>query len=164
MNAASKRQDGSELIAARLYANNVSMPLLSIFEHVDDISLTVSESEVTSIGRIPSTLKGASILFSKQLYQNHLQVEVSGNRLTVGVKKTSGNTPADNWTVFDNFELYYLGAKDATHLHEIKADTCSSRCSGTFDLAGRKISDDSECGKTLPGGIYIINGRKQVVH
>ncbi len=50
-------------------------------------------------------MAGASTAFSNGEYSNSLTVYVTDGTLTVGVKCDA----ATNWTIFDNFELYYLG-------------------------------------------------------
>lgn len=75
---------------AELYANSASTPLADAF------------SEGIATGR-----EIASRLFSAGLYTQRLVVEVKDGKLRVGVRKKGGLN--DDYTVFDNFELYYAG-------------------------------------------------------
>lgn len=47
---------------------------------------------------------------------------------------------------------------DVTGINEVEADTVVEGKQGTYDLSGRAISNP-----TRPG-IYIVNGKKVVVH
>lgn len=164
-NAASKHKQGNELIASYLYANQASIPLRSIFQHANHSSLPDAESVPTSAGRIPSTLKGASAMFSSKLYNNMLQVEVTDNKLTVGIRKTTGNIPEGNWTVFDNFELYYLGTKEATGIQGPEKNE-SRQPAAIYDLNGRKVAGEVQDADahSLFKGVYIIQGKKVLTH
>ena len=159
--AAGRRNAGTENIRALLYANDVSEPLKSIFDEADSKKLPASMAETTSAGNIPATLEGASNMFSAGLYPVTLTVEVKDNTLTLGIKKTTANSPASNWTVFDNFELYYLG-DPATGISDIQNDApnySNHPENRIFDLSGRIITTPIN---QLPHGIYIINGKKVI--
>ena len=102
-------------------------------------------------GAVPTSLETASEIFTRGGYQNSLQVEVTNNRLQVGVKKTVGETPAENWTVFDNFELYYLG-NDNTGI-DISESKTSDTTTEAYDLAGRRVPLSSK-------GVLILKGKQ----
>ena len=141
-NAEAARQGGTEKLQAQLFVNNTTQPLMSIFE---------------TTGSIPSTLDDASKKFMAGEYQQSLEVDVSNNRLSLGVKKATGNNPADNWTVFDNFELYYLGDTDTAIRMEETGDSSqdlsqrTKQTVTTYDLTGRKVA-----GKDAKRGICIV--------
>ena len=111
-------------------------------------------------GNQPSTLDAASERFTAGKYQNTLRVEVTDGSLTIGIKKTSSTS---SWTVFDNFELYYLGEKDPySSVHNVQTTVRTPEA--IYDLTGRLRSIGSP--HHLTTGLYIIRkGEKaQKVH
>ncbi len=95
--AAATHADGTEHINSFFYANAVEMPLTSI---ADETSLALC-------GAMPFSQGEAAVAFGKGAYQNELSVEVTNGELKLGVKKIAHE--GCDWTVWDNFELYYLG-------------------------------------------------------
>ncbi|MBO5880841.1 MAG: family 43 glycosylhydrolase, partial [Paraprevotella sp.] len=106
--AANRRSNGREKLNAYMYANEMEQPLMSVFEFADNVMIPSAEAEETKLGKIPATLNAVSVMFSSGLYKQSLIVEVIDGTLRVGVRKTEGALPADNWTAFDHFELFYL--------------------------------------------------------
>ena len=143
--AAIHRENGKERLQSLLYANGESIPLMSIFEHANHSNIPAGESTSTKCGTIPSTLNAASAMFSAGLYENRVLVEVTDNTLRVGIKKT---TTTANWTVVDNFRLYYLGKEHPSSINHIEHDNRLFATDGMYDLGGRKTSG------TQPG-LYI---------
>lgn len=144
-NAKAARQGGTERLQAQVFVNNTTKPLMSIFE---------------TTGSIPNTLEDASAKFTAGEYRQSLQTDVSNNRLSLGVKKTTGNNPPDNWTVFDNFELYYLGDTDTAIRMEETGDSSqdlsprTQQAITTYDLEGRRIARID-----ARRGIYIVKSQ-----
>ena len=83
---------GESAVASYLYANDESTALKVINAN--------SEGTAENMG-------GASTAFSAGQYQNQLEVTVTDNKLTVGVKTDA----EDSWTIWDNFELYLKNAE-----------------------------------------------------
>ena len=115
-----KHSDGSEVIRAFYFANEVSAPLLSICENdvdapIDNMFPTESNGYFLP-GDGGSALPNASLSFANGYYWNpEIEVLVTDGTLKIGVKKDAG--VGDDWTVFDNFKLTYLGASiDITQL------------------------------------------------
>ena len=132
-------------VKALLYANQTTQPLMNITDET---------------GNQPSTLDAASERFTAGKYQNTLRVEVTDGSLTIGIKKTSSTS---SWTVFDNFELYYLGEKDpSSSVHNVQTTVRTPEA--IYDLTGRLRSIGSP--HHLTTGLYIIRkGEKaQKVH
>ncbi len=155
---------GKESIKAYLFANDEQTALQSIFAHANHSSIPSDGTDATESGKIPSTLEAASAMFSAGLYNNKLLVEVTDGKLTVGVKKTTGTTPSNNWTVFDNFELYYLGTEAPTSIETVTEDYSHPAQRGVYALMGRKVASDLQSAASLPGGIYIVDGKKMVLN
>ena len=98
-------RNGGEHFYAKLYANEVSTSLKSIF---DDAGHHGDEGVSTPWGYMPNTMAEASNYFSAGLYENELpSVKVTKGKLLIGVKK---DVAVDkDWTIFDNFRLTYFG-------------------------------------------------------
>lgn len=107
---------------AYFYGNDVAYPFVSLF------SVEIPEGEVLGGGNglsdeyneywYANNMIGASNAFSAGYYKCAFWVYVYGtDKLTIGARKTSGNTPEFNWTVFDNFELDYIGNSSDVWLH-----------------------------------------------
>ncbi len=156
--AADNRENGKEMLNAYLYANKEQIPLMSVFEHAGHHSIPNDHADHTSMGTIPSTLEGASAMFSAGLYKHKLYVEVTDGKLTVGVKK-SVTTHSETWTVFDNFELYYIGTEMPSTVNSPQKVT-QTESTDIFDLQGRKIPSYSHLMQRKRKGIYIVNGKK----
>jgi hypothetical protein len=102
-------------------------------------------------------MNAASAMFSADLYRNKLLVEVTDGTLRLGVKKTT-TSPTTSWTVFDNFELYYLGTEMPSAIEHIRSENTYDESERIYDLTGRRLN-----GKPNSKGIYIINGKKHFV-
>ena len=98
-------------------------------------------------------------MFSSGLYKQSLIVEVIDGTLRVGVRKTEGALPADNWTAFDHFELFYLGEKDPSSIEQIYTKS-SSLSKGVYDLTGRKMRSTHSL---FHRGVYIVDGKKVLI-
>ena len=63
-----------------------------------------------------------------------------GNTLTVGIYKFT--TIANDWTIFDNFHLYYLGTDTPTGIDAPKTVNGSSQIADAeyYDLSGSRIA------------------------
>lgn len=155
--ASTYREKDDERLQAMLYANEVSTPLMSIFEHANHNSIPSDESVTTKSGTVPTTMTAASAMFSAGLYKNKLLVEVTDGTLRLGVKKTT-TSPTTSWSVFDNFELYYLGTEMPSAIEHISSENTHDESERIYDLAGRRLN-----GKPRSKGIYIINGKKHLV-
>lgn len=89
------------------------------------------------------------------IYWNEVKVHLNaGETLTLGLYK---DTHIDNdWTIFNNFELYYLGndeAPDAINAVEVNGEKASA---AIYNLAGQRVAKAVK-------GLYIMDGKKVVV-
>lgn len=114
VNIGSKREAGEEVIRASLFLNDVSRPFKSIMDsgvtEEDLDSYAVPQGGVYIPGNsVPgNALDRASNCFFKGGYWSEpVKVVVSNGTLTVGMQKIGGGD--DDWMVFDNFTLTYLG-------------------------------------------------------
>lgn len=124
-NAATAATDGTETLDAKLYANTSEASLQSIVNTTTlqaIIDNKINEqggnwSDVTVSGnayKMPDNMIAASLAFSAGLYGSELDVVVGETgEIRMGFKKETANVPNGNWTIFDNFEIYYLGLDEA---------------------------------------------------
>lgn len=125
--AAATHANGTEVINSFLYANGQEVALKSIAD----------EEAVATYGNMPFNQSEASAAFNMGLYDNVLyNVLVTDETLTLGVKKTSH--PGCDWTVWDNFRIYYLGAEDPMRIEEIAVE----KQEVTTDGEGNTVVED----------------------
>ena len=137
------RQDafeGEEAPAAPVFfANNVNR---------DVPALTGSENSMSA----------ASESFTAGLYTiepiEFTVVKEGGDagKIYVGVTAAVNN----QWVIFDNFRLTYYGDPTATAISEVSTANQQAANEGIFNLAGQRVVKAQK-------GLYIINGKKQVV-
>lgn len=128
-----KRDAGNEVIRASFFLNDVSRPFMSILEsgvtEEDLDAYAVPQGGVYIPGNsVPgNALDRASNCFFKGGYWNEpVKVVVSDGTLTIGMQKIGGGD--DDWLVFDNFTLTYLG-------NEIDLDEVKSNLQAALDEA-----------------------------
>ena len=103
--AASARAAGTETIHAQLYAGSEQTAMPSIFDAAGQLGNTGITS---SYGYVPNSQGDGSAYMSAGLYwSNPVRVTVEDGTLRVGIRKTT--TVTNDWTLFDNFRLMYLG-------------------------------------------------------
>ncbi|MDO5762040.1 MAG: hypothetical protein Q4P12_05210, partial [Bacteroidales bacterium] len=106
-------------------------------------------------GYAPNTMEQSSAYFRAGLYPNTLPCTVAADGiLTIGIKKTA--TISNDWCIFDNFTLTYLG-KDS-EADNIEATTAPSTHAGIYTLQGQMINPSD----MVSNGIYIIDGHKVI--
>ncbi len=105
--AATKHNNGTERLDAVLYANNESVPLPSIFAEAGKLDVGVTTSGIN--GKFPNTMDDAALFFLEDtLYKTTLEFTLEeGQDLRIGIRKSMAT--ADDWTIFDNYRLDYLG-------------------------------------------------------
>lgn len=125
---------------AVLYANDQEVPLMSIADELASFR--------------PIDMATASQKFSSGKYRkNEVRFTVGDDgRLRFGIRKK--DTVANDWTIFDNFQLYYRG--NPTAIGDIRAEGAGSDV--LYNLQGIPVRP----GNTAPG-IYVRGGRKVVI-
>ena len=105
--AAKKYNSGTEQLDAILYANSVEKPLQSIFTEAGKLDVGIMIDEID--GKFPDSMDDAAQFFlNDKLYLNTIEFTLEeGEELRLGIKKSVAT--ADDWTIFDNFRLYYTG-------------------------------------------------------
>ena len=120
--AATARDNGTEVIHAYLYAGSEQTAMPSIFEAAGQCSTTGTSS---TYGYVPNSQADGSAYMSAGLYWSQpLRVTVEDGTLRLGIRKTT--TVTNDWTLFDNFRLMYLGTGS------LPGDV---NCDGTISIA-----------------------------
>ena len=155
---------GEELHApAELYAGEASMPLVYIHAEADKAP---GEGTDTKAGNFPDNMMQAAAFFESGLYWNSIEFEVdqADAEVTIGIRKTGTDHRQDNWIVSDNFRLAYLGKPVVDSISEMTINT-SAGAQTIYNLQGQRVANSqfSALRSQLKKGLYIINGKKQVV-
>ena len=163
-------EDGDETLRAYYYANDEEALLKSIYsEAVDEadgdhgFAYEIKEGEgdeAFGIGKfIPNSVDNASRAFYHEAYKNpNLGVFVEDGLLEVGIRKLE--SVEDDWVVVDKFKLMYYGPDpcDVTGVKDVTEAVNTPTDNSVYTISGMKVQ-----GNKLNKGIYIINGKKQVV-
>ena len=96
-------------------------------------------------------MEGANARFNKtpDAYQNEVAIMIEeGGDLTFGLRKSTGIS--NDWCMFDNWKLYYLGKDAPEGIETIAAEDTSAK--GIFNITGQKLNK-------LQRGLNIIDGK-----
>ena len=105
-------QDGSEVISAELYANNASVPLLSLYKYTAS-GMGVTNSSVLNdyLNMRVSTNEAFNLINPETempyYAENTLVVVVQDGTLKIGLRNEGHE--AGSWCTFRDFKLYYYG-------------------------------------------------------
>lgn len=101
--------NGSEEPLVQLYANQKSVPLMSLYAQAQSNQSDGFNRSVTNVGYVPDTQEQAAACFSDDYYVNTLtDIFITDNTLTLGIRKDDKAVSGD-WACFDNFTLLYYG-------------------------------------------------------
>lgn len=153
-------KDGTEELLAELYANDASVPVMSLY---DDSTAEKGGYvyETYTFGNqtydwytFPDNVTAANTAFNDNgLFKNTLRVTLAEpGDITLGIRKTVAK--GNDWCIFDNFTLRYLGS--STGINEVRSEEGRME-NETYNLGGQRV------GKAAAPGVYIKNGRKTVV-
>jgi hypothetical protein len=144
---------GTENIQAYLYANEKKVKIISLYSETWPNASLFSSSD--NLNGYPHSMHAANIRFAEGCYQNKLQYShTERGTLQFGLK--CNNYINDNWCCFDNFELHYQATKDYYDGITSVQHSEQTAQNDTYDLSGRKYTDD----KNNTKGIVIKNGIK----
>lgn len=156
-NASDYACDSAYVHNAKLYANAYEVALNNQLEGGSDGYAKGAGEEVaiSFLGNdsyfVPNNREALDVYFRDELYWNELLCSVGEDgKLTIGLKKEQGIK--DDWTPFDNFQLYYLGTDTPSAVEGVDADHATT-------LAGSRAAIYSVDGKqqtTLRRGVNII--------
>ena len=111
--AVTARENGTEIVAAKFFANDATVPVMNILDCAGMNTTSTHGVVYGQYGKAPHGANDASVYFNLGLYEHTLVFEVKegdNNTIKMGLIKTDG--VANDWIVMDNYRLEYLGAKD----------------------------------------------------
>lgn len=146
---------GTENIQAYLYANEKKVKIKSLYSETWPNASLFSSSD--NLNGYPHSMHAANIRFAEGCYQNKLQYShTERGTLQFGLK--CNNYINDNWCCFDNFELHYQATKDYYDGITSVQHSEQTAQNDTYDLSGRKYTDDKNNTKeiVIKNGIKIL--------
>ena len=146
---------GTENIQAYLYANEKKVKIKSLYSETWPNASLFSSSD--NLNGYPHSMHAANIRFAEGCYQNELQYShTERGTLQLGLK--CNNYINDNWCCFDNFELHYQATKDYYDGITSVQHSEQTAQNDTYDLSGRKYTDDKNNTKeiVIKNGIKIL--------
>ncbi len=141
--------DGSEQILASLYLNDNMKPVMSLYDEV--------------YSNYPNNMWDASQAFNVDHKYNDNAVEFVMNEsgdLRAGIRKLE--MVDGDWTIFDNFRLYYKPEIDAVEIINMDPDAIVN----VYSVDGSVVKTDVKTAEALNGldkGIYIVGNKKVIV-
>ncbi|MDO4993859.1 MAG: CotH kinase family protein [Bacteroidales bacterium] len=149
-------REGTEKLLAKMYANDVETSLPSIFDSMYENNPYYGNFVRTDayvpmlpddmIGWIPNDMTSGSYAFNDGKCTVELMVPVTNGTLKIGVKKDLGYKR--DWTMWDNWQLFYLGKQDFHYAESISINQGSdiTLCAGetrqlTASILPAEISD-----------------------
>ncbi len=107
-NVTAARTNGTEVLHAQFFANDVSVPVMSILDEAGKLE-GVGNSGYGDYGLAPNSMSEASQFFSAGLYEHSFLFTLGEgiDTIRLGVAKTG--FVAQDWVIFDNFRLEYFG-------------------------------------------------------
>lgn len=165
--APARRFAGSNNLNAQLYAKvgeaTKNTPIMSWAEFMTtgeefngywSPNATDETVDAENVLYFANTMEAANILFNKGMNADGNVVDIyleEGNDLTVGVMKNT--TISNDWTIFDNFHLYYLGANTPTGIQNLEANESKTVGEAVFyNINGARIAKPAK-------GINIMRQR-----
>lgn len=140
--------------------NSANVALRNIFDE-EALNQAPGYQWDNSIGAIPNSCDQAVQFFQLGHYWNALKVHLDeGSTFTIMVDKVTETF--EDWTVIDNFRLFYCGAEEPTDeqvtgVEEVINNSTRVAPAKIFNLQGMQVKN------TKQNGIYIVNGKKVIV-
>lgn len=128
--------------SAVVYAGDVQKTM----KHIKDDAL--SEATYSGVNfnglYIPNTMENARQYFDAGLYADSLEVEVTDNVLTIGVKNTEPMA-SKQWVIFSDFELYIMENAEQAH-NKLVASSAKGLSGGKATLPINMTNQDAIAG------------------
>ena len=149
-------QQGIDNANAMLEANNSSMVILNQASAALNEQVNGWGTEVNGM-YVPNSMEGAKQWFDAGYYENTLTVNVTDGTLDLRIRLD--DEIADQWVIFDDFELYYLGSQNQLYAEEAAARA------GTDVFIPVVLANETEfgglqCVVTLPEGATLTGTSK----
>ncbi|MDE6381167.1 MAG: carbohydrate binding domain-containing protein [Muribaculaceae bacterium] len=142
-------KDGSEEILASLYINDSTAPVMSLYDE--------------EYSNYPNNMYGASVAFNNDHKYNGNAVELimpEAGDIRAGIRKL--DMVDGDWTIFDNFRLYYKPELTSVSEIGINPETIVN----VYSTDGTVVKSNVNAAEAVIGldkGIYLIGNRKVVV-
>ena len=139
-----------------MYANDAMTSLPSICVEAGTMgNLGVS----TSVGYIPNNMEQVQQYFYNEGYETGLEVDVDETGImTIGIKKD--NLISNDWTIFSNFRLTYLGNPTGISNSQSALDAEPSLTANRPPLTAPIYRiDGTQVSSTSQPGIYVVDGK-----
>jgi len=146
---------GTDAIKTIIYLKSKSQKVKNIWADAQEKSLGGSTSKQGTL-YAPNNMLAASKWFDAGLYENSVMVKTTtAATMKVGIRLAS--SVSKDWSIFDNFRLYYYGDYEIdyiTGIQSVENERMRNGGNETFyDLSGRRVSKPTK-------GLYIVNGKK----
>ena len=148
------------VLNAKIYANAYESDIQSwanfftVGEEFTDYYTPNADAEADQVIYFPNTMQSANYLFDTKGMNpdgNSIDFDVDNSgSITVGVKKEA--TINDDWTIFDNCHLYYLGQTAPVGIGSVEADYADIHQTEIYTIGGIRV-------ERLQKGINIVRTR-----
>ena len=108
--AAEARANGTEELHGKFFANGDTIPVMSVMEEagkVDGVG-----ADYGTFGKAPNSQGEASKFFNAGLYEHSFMFTLAEGVDTIKLGATKTGSVGDDWLLFDNFRLEFLGQKN----------------------------------------------------
>lgn len=109
--AAEARTNGTEVLHGKFFANGDSIPVMSVLDCAGMLE-GVGNSGYTGYGLAPNSMAEASKFFSAGLYEHSFMFTLAEGVDTINLGVTKTGSVGNDWLIFDNFRLEFLGQKN----------------------------------------------------
>ena len=158
--------NNTENITGYMYANSTKKKLASIYsyelpEYVDGCWTYSSGGgwwwgDWGETKYFPNSMESGRVAFDNGAYMNSMEFELTDNTLVMGlINETRSN---NNWCLFDNFKLFYLGTEVPSSVNGI--NTAANKASEIYTVSGARLN-------SLQKGVNIVrmsNGEVKKVY
>ena len=156
---------GTNNASAVVYANGEEKTLKHIYEGASDTSYGGGETEYNG-KYVPNSQEAARQYFNAGLYADYLEVEVTDNILTIGVKNTE-EMGTNHWVIFSDFELELMeNAEQISNRLTVENSQGIRGGKATMKIALENVADVAglEFKVKLPEGVSfdLIGGNPKV--
>ena len=132
---------GTDNASAVVYANNTQKTMLNWATGAGDADLGDWQANGVSY---PNSMEAARKHFDAGLYADSLEVEVTDNVLTIGVKNTEPMA-SKQWVIFSDFELYIMENAEQAH-NKLVASSAKGLSGGKATLPVNMTNADEIAG------------------
>ena len=108
--AADARANGTEELHGKFFANGDTIPVMSVMEEAGKVEGV--GADYGTFGKAPNSQGEASKFFNAGLYEHSFMFTLAEGVDTIKLGVTKTGSVGDDWLLFDNFRLEFLGQKN----------------------------------------------------